>query len=389
MGSMDVPGPGATVAGLRKEIGWGQARLASAAGLSTSYLGKIERGERALSQGVAAALARAMGIPLGRVLGAAAPPPDSAGSLRKLHSAVRRFDIPGEGAATEGDLRKRLAEMVRLRGDANLSDVLEKLPGLVSGVQDHAHAAGTPQAWSMVSQAYSAVYWLAARHRWMTLADLAVTKQKIAARAADPVTLAIAARDEAGVHLNHGEWGDGLAVVDRAIVRVEESTSGRERAYALGMLHLRGLTLAGRAKEKKAADSHIAKALELAEDFSEEVNRFGIHFGPENTMVHVIATSGDLNRHRRAIEVMEQLTQGGMTLPATRISPLHMNIARSNLAVGDREKALDHLERAWALAPQLSSVHPTSREVLRVLAIRHKRSNPRLMRLARMAKMNV
>ncbi|MFI6525540.1 helix-turn-helix domain-containing protein [Streptomyces uncialis] len=383
---IEVPGPGANVARLRKARGWGQDRLAAAAGVSKSQLGKVERGERTLTQGVAASIARVMGLSLEEVLGSVPVSPNSEESLKSLQAAVRRFDLPGDTEAGEAELRNALKEMVDLRGAANLAEVLKKLPDLLSGVQAYANSTGTAEAWAMVSQAYSAVYWLAARHRWMILADLAVTKQKIAAQQADSISLAIAARDEAGVHLNHGDFMDGLAVVDRAIMQVESATTGHERAYALGMLHLRGLTLAGRAKERRTADAHINRAWNLSEEFDHELNRYGIHFGPENTAVHVIATSGDLNRHEDAIATMGDLSgKKGITLPATRISPLHMNIARSNLALGNRDSALEHLEKAWTLAPQLAKVHPTSQELLRVLTSHHKRSNPRLTKLAKLA----
>lgn len=385
---LGVPGPGANVARLRKEKGWGQDRLAAAAGVSTSQLGKVERGQRTLTQGVAASLARALGLPLEEVLGTAPVPLNAETSLKSLYAAVRRFDIPGDQTVSAEELSLSLRDMVVLRGDGDLSNLLARLPDLVAKTQAHAHSVNTPESWAMVSQAYSAVYWLAARHRWMTLADLAVTKQKIAALQADPVSLAIAARDEAGVHLNHGEFGDGLSVVDRAITQVEASTTGRQRAYALGILHLRGLTLAGRAKERHTADQHIQRAWSLAEEFHNEANRHGIHFGPENTAVHIVATSGDLNRHQDAVSTLAELTKNSrkITLPATRISPLHMNIARSELALGNRDKALEHLEQAWKLGPQLAKVHPTAQELLRVLISRHKRSNPRLTKLARMAK---
>ncbi|MFF2024835.1 helix-turn-helix domain-containing protein [Streptomyces sp. NPDC058171] len=385
--TIEVPGPGANVARLRRARGWGRDRLAAASGVSKGRLRQVEHGERALMEGTASSVARALGIPLEEVLGRAPVPRDAEGSLKALHAAVRRFDLPGGREVTEAELKRDLAHMVTLRGDANLSDVLAKLPALVSGVQTHAHTTGTVESWAMVAQAYSAVYWLAARHRWMVLADLAVTKQKIAAQQADPMSTAIAARDEAGVHLNHGDFGDGLAVVERAISHVEGVATGQERAYALGMLHLRGLTLAGRAKDRRAANSHTARAWDLAERFDGEMNRYGIHFGPENTAVHVIATSGDLNRHEDAVSIMGELERQrrGITLPATRTSPLHMNIARSHVTLGNRDTALEHLEKAWVLAPQLARVHPTSQEVLRVLTSRHKRSNPRLTRLAKLA----
>ncbi|MFI1800367.1 DNA-binding protein [Streptomyces sp. NPDC020379] len=186
----------------------------------------------------------------------------------------------------------------------------------------------------------------------MTLADLAVTKQKLAAAQADPVTLAIAGRDTAGVHLNHGEFEDGLAVVDRAICQVETHAAGQGRSCALGIPRLRGMTLAGRLKDKATADRHIAESRRLARDFDHDANRLGNHFGPQNTAVHVVATSGDLGRHQDAIDEMSRFgSRNPLVLPATRTSPLHMNVARSKLALGDRTGALEELEKAWALAP--------------------------------------
>ncbi|WP_223283883.1 MULTISPECIES: helix-turn-helix domain-containing protein [unclassified Streptomyces] len=388
---IEVPGPGANVAFERKQRGWNQDRLAAEAGVSKSLLGKIERGERPMTQGVAAALARALGMTLDELLGHAPVEVDDESRLRALNQAIRRFDLPREPEMTEAELRAGLAELVALRGKADLRAVLGALPRLVSAATNYAHANGTPEAWARVAEAYSSVYWLAARHRWMTLADLAVTKQKLAAQHADPVTLAIAARDEAGVHLNHGDFEDGLAIVDRGLVQVEQSApTGPDRSYALGILHLRGLTLAGRLRDRRTADQHIAKAWAVSQDFDRDVLRLGIHFGPQNTAVHVVATSGDLGRHEDAIDLMADIErergEGKFWLPATRTSPLHMNAARSKLALDDREGALEELEKAWALAPQMANVHPTAQELLRVLTSLHKRSNPRLTRLAKKAK---
>ncbi|WP_265737792.1 hypothetical protein [Actinacidiphila oryziradicis] len=38
---------------------------------------------------------------------------------------------------------------------------------------------GSPAAWTLVADVYSVVYWLAARHRWMHLAELATMKQRL------------------------------------------------------------------------------------------------------------------------------------------------------------------------------------------------------------------
>ncbi|MGH3907530.1 MAG: hypothetical protein ACRDTE_25645, partial [Pseudonocardiaceae bacterium] len=160
-----------------------------------------------------------------------------------------------------------------------------------------------------MADVYSAIYWLAARHRWMDLAELAIIKQRLAAERANPLAGAIATRDEAGAFLNSGDFEGGLAIVERGIVEAESSLNGRDQALGLGLLHLRGLTLAGRAGDKSEAKRYTAAAWRVAEGFSEDVDVHGIHFGPENTAIHSVATSVDLDNHREALKVADHLSR--------------------------------------------------------------------------------
>ncbi|WP_246144431.1 hypothetical protein [Actinacidiphila oryziradicis] len=157
----------------------------------------------------------------------------------------------------------------------------------------------------------------------------------------------------------------------------------------LGILHLRGLTLAGRLKDKQTTNRHIAEAWRMAEDFVEDVDEHGIHFGRENTATHVISACSDMEQHREALNTADDLIRGGVSLPATRMGPLYMNLGRSQLAIGDRGSALESLEEAWERAPEMAAVHPTSMELVRVLASLHKRSNPRLTKIVKRAGMTL
>ncbi|MGW1163004.1 hypothetical protein ACWD48_33370 [Streptomyces sp. NPDC002519] len=56
-------------------------------------------------------------------------------------------------------------------------------------------------------------------------------------------------------------------------------------------------------------------------------------------------------------------------------------------SMGDRDSALEALEEAWNVAPEMARVHPTSQELMHVLTSLHRRSNPRLTRLAKRAGM--
>ncbi|MEW1654442.1 helix-turn-helix transcriptional regulator [Streptomyces sp. NPDC093707] len=372
-----VPGPGSNVARRRKERGLSQVALARRAGVSVSLLSKIEVGDRALTQGVAAALARALELTLDALLGSA---PEK--NLNELNYVIRRFDLPGEPPKHPELLQQHVDALNTLRWNTEMFQLLQRLPAVLADVTSHAHLTGTPRAWGLVADVYSIVYWLAARHRWMHLAELATMKQRLAAERADPVAAVVAARDDAGTFLNSGDFAGGLAVVDRALVQAESTLSGRERAFGLGILHLRGLTLAGRLKDKQATNNHIEAAWRASAEFGAETAEHGIHFGPENTATHVISTASDLEQHRTALDTAEELLRSGLSLPATRVSPLHMNVARSQLALGERENTLESLEKAWAVAPEMMAVHPTSLELTRVLISQHKRSNERLTQIA-------
>jgi hypothetical protein len=219
----------------------------------------------------------------------------------------------------------------------------------------------------------------------MHVADLAVMRQRVAAEMAGPLDVAVARRDEAGTFLNNGDFDGGLTIVDRAVVAAESIADEYDRARSLNILHLRGLTLAGRLKEKGEAARHRAAAIRTAEEFDEDVNVAGITVGPANTLTHVVATDVDMENYRAAIEASPGAVDPGAGLPPTRVAPTHMNVARARLAIGDRDGALTSLQDAWDAAPQMARVHPASQEVLRVLVTLHRYSRPELTRLARRA----
>ena len=61
---MDYVAMGRTIRDLRRRHGWSMAQLAQMAGVSLSYMGRIERGTRKLSLETAASLAQALNVTL-------------------------------------------------------------------------------------------------------------------------------------------------------------------------------------------------------------------------------------------------------------------------------------------------------------------------------------
>jgi transcriptional regulator with XRE-family HTH domain len=378
---------GARVAELRKARGVTQAALARRAGISASLLSKIEVGDRTLTPGIAAAIARGLQISLGALYGEAEVSFDLGMLLENLRTAVRRYDIPDQAPVPDpAQLRADLDQAITFREQADLVALLRVLPGLLTRATTYAHAAASPQGWALLADVYSVVYALAARNRWMDLVEVAPTRQAWAVgEQSNPVLTAVADRDRAGTFLNCGDFDGGLTVVDRAIVAAETALTGPEKSFATGTLHLRGMTLAGRQGNQTEAERHIRAAWTAAEEFPHDVQIHNQIFGPANTATHVLATEGDLGRSRDVVRLAEHLTSKDAQLPPTRIGPVHINTARAQLDLGDRNGAQTSLIQAWGIAPQMAKVHPMSREVLRVLISLHRRSNPQLVKLAKQA----
>ncbi|MEU1278909.1 hypothetical protein [Streptomyces sp. NPDC005805] len=103
------------------------------------------------------AIATAFGIGLDELLGEAPPPSGEEDRLRELRGVMRRFDHPTEAPVQADRLERDLGDLFRLRGDADLAAVTQRLPGLLQRVQDRAHGSGLPGDWAGVADVYSTV----------------------------------------------------------------------------------------------------------------------------------------------------------------------------------------------------------------------------------------
>ncbi|MDX3387991.1 helix-turn-helix transcriptional regulator [Streptomyces niveiscabiei] len=155
MDAAQVPGPGSNVAKRRKEQRLSQVALARKSGVSVSLLSKIEVGDRALTPGVGAAIARALNLTLDELLGSA---PEE--NLNELNFVIRRFDIPGPPPEHPETLQQEVDDLNQLRYNSELSGILQRLPGVLSRVTNYAHFVQQPKAWTLVADVYGTVYWL-------------------------------------------------------------------------------------------------------------------------------------------------------------------------------------------------------------------------------------
>ncbi|MGX2997891.1 helix-turn-helix domain-containing protein [Streptomyces sp. JNUCC 64] len=383
--------PGENLAVLRKARGLTQRQLASKANVSLSLLSKIEIGDRTLTPAVAATLGRSMGITMAEVMGKATVTNTEKRSLTALRAALRDYDLPDRERLPDGQLAADMTMAHEYRKGMKVTQLLAVLPKLLRDATTNALEAHDAAAWTDLSQVYSTVYWLAARHRWMDMAELAVTRQRWAVeQRPTALAAAVAARDRAGTYLNFGDIERGLDIVDRALTEAQGALSGTERDTAVCILNLRGMTLAGRLRDKKEArreaERHIRSAVAASAGLgNRDEDVLGLTVGPQNTQLHRLATYVDLGRPNDALALTDDLPEALDGLPPTRVAPTHINVARAQLDTGDRDGALKNLSIAWNVAPQMARIHPMGREVFRVLTSLHRRSNPELLRLSKLS----
>ncbi|GAB2818770.1 helix-turn-helix domain-containing protein [Streptomyces daliensis] len=381
---------GENISELRKTSELTQDALAHRAKISKSLLSKIEVGDRACTPAVATNIAQALGVTTQDLYGQ--PYPESNADpqhIIDLRSATRRYAHPAGDAP---DPRQLLADVNRaaaLRADTAYNELAQMLPTLVRQATVHAHQADDPAAWLVLVDVYSCAYTIAHRLGYPDLAELIVARQQWAAtRTGTPIAEAAAAWTEAGTFQSAGDYDGGLDVVQRAITHLRQlPNDSTESIVAAGSLHLRGITLASRARDKNEAQAHMERAYQLADQLPEgDLLTHNLTFGTGNTALHELAAWVELDDPDRAVSMSTELEGNPLRgLRPTRTCHLHIDAARAYLLKGDRDGALTALMRARETAPQMARIHPMAREVLRVLVSLHRRSKPELAALARWA----
>ncbi|MFJ4688599.1 helix-turn-helix domain-containing protein [Streptomyces sp. NPDC088789] len=384
-----TPAPGENIAVLRKARGLGQAKLARLAGISVSLLSKIEVGLRPATPPVVAALSKAMKVPTQRIYGQPfLGPSEQSDLLNDLRGAVRRHTLPKEDVPRPSQLAADVDKAMRLRSEARYLELLEMLPRLLDQATATALSApGETGAWSQVADVYGCAYAAAHRLAQPDLADMIVARQSWAAHQTwNPEAEVATAWNLAGTYQSAGQYDDGLAIVDQAIVKYERMSESVTMATALslGSLHLRGVVLASRHKDKSATADHLKMAKRYAEQIPTDVLWHNLTFGAENTALYELAAHVELGKPTQAAEMGDPLMQSPpTTLAPSRLGRMYIDIARAKLDVKDHTGAEEALTRAFKVSPQMAELHPMSREVIRVLFVLHQRARPVLLAMAK------
>lgn len=376
---------GARIAQYRKLRSLTQRGLAMRSHVSYSTLTKVESGHAIASPAVLAALARALSINVTQLTGQPYVNELREAGLEELVEPLRlaldTYDLgpsddvnPRNLAEVENDVRS-LCDQVMVQGlvgnvAAELPGLLDELGAMVNGIPD-------PRTWRALAHAYRCVQHVASKWGYRDLAVVALDRMGWAAeRSDDALVAALRFHERAHEHLRAGQYRHGQTLLSRAEQTADSGPAGLERTALLGQVHLAASIRSARSGDSSATDDHLEAAAELAHHAGEVPHVFWLSFGPTNVALHRVATLIERDRHDEAITTADSLSLPHRWQP-TRLAHHAMDLSRSHVAMGQTRRALECLDDARRLAPQVTRFHPTTRQAVEhLLATRRRVPQP-------------
>lgn len=364
--------PGATarrVAEVRALRRLTQSQLATAAAVSLSLIRKIEQGSRRATPDMLGAIAAALDVELGALTVA----PEYTESrvhalLPDLRRALESYDMPDDGPVrTLAELRGAVSDTVDWRLASQYTRIAQHLPALLEelcrAVQLH-RGADQQEAFRLLALAYRAADGVAYKFGYRDLSSRIIELMRWAASgAADELLDAAVAYVRTEVFFANHNLQHGLRALDSAAGLVRPGTSA-QAAAAYGSLHMRAAVVAARCGDAAACD-HLGEAHDAARHVNEGVYH-GTAFGPSSVRVHEVAVAVERGDGGAAVQQAAGWAPP-LQLPAERRSHYYIDLARAQLWVGHRDKALICLQAARDIAPQHVREHPQVRQTLATL----------------------
>jgi transcriptional regulator with XRE-family HTH domain len=384
-------GTGARIAQYRKLRGLTQRGLALRANVAYGTLTKVESGHASPQPALVAAVARALGVDIGRLTGrttqADGPAPVVEELLEPLRLALDAYDFgpetvhPRPFPVVEADVFARTRELM---ADGLIANVAAAVPGLLEELAVLAAADDADaRVWRAMAHAYRCAHHIASRWGYRDLAMLALDRMgRAAERGGEPLLEALRDHERAHELLRAGQHHRAHVLLARAERIAERADPGAGRSALAGTGHLAASVHAARDGDERTAGDHLAEAEALAGDAGEVDSAFWLGFGPTNVALHRVSALIALERHGEAVEAAR-----GLRLPAswhaTRLGYHHMDLGRAHAALGEHDRALRSLVEARRIAPQQTRVHPTTRETVEQLLSNKRNVSEGLARYAR------
>ncbi|MGH3777015.1 MAG: helix-turn-helix domain-containing protein [Pseudonocardiaceae bacterium] len=346
---------------------WRQLNLREAAGLaglSFSFWGQVERGEKPVtSRKTLEAMAGALRVHPGELTGQPWARQDVASTesqagLENIESALECYEL---GVDPEVSVRawpqiaedlKRLVTTMRWTADyAAQSELAPVVLEQLHGAYVHMPRQ-RPEVLVGLMRAYAAAMWTTKRLNGRGLPSLAARAvQQCAQTLNDPVWLGYAC------HLRGAATGqlDRAAHYRRSVAAAEDLTSlldCDDALQACGMLHLSAAQAAAAQADHPTAATHLAEASALAARMDTEVGTWADwRFGPTKVGIRKTSIALEFREHGQALEAAKAVRPE--LVAAVQQAEFWAAVGRAMVAEKKtRDKAVGVLVHAEQLAPQ-------------------------------------
>jgi transcriptional regulator with XRE-family HTH domain len=406
---------------LRRAHGMTQQLLADRAGVSLSYIEKLERGgTRQPSVGTLTAIAAVLNVPLDTLLcqgpRQAAPGP---GAARAEPAALTASRGPGGGDRQEPDpsvISAMLAEAASGRAPADTEplaliltgsaagaavcepgvlpdisalaseaddarrdyqacryfELASQLPGLLARL-DLACAMldgdARAKASALSADAYHVAAGLLLKLDDQGLACLAADRSMRAAQAsADPVMVAASARIITHTLMSGGHLPAAVSAANSYATRLDHDMAPHtpDSLSVYGALLLRGAIAAAQHDDRGSAHELLGEADQAARQFGADGNLRWTAFGPANAALHRVNIAVTLGDAGTAIDVARRVDLSKIAV-TERKAALLIDVARAFFQWGRHEKAYVALRAAEATAHEEVAGRPSVRRLVRDL----------------------
>ncbi|MFD8385361.1 helix-turn-helix domain-containing protein [Streptomyces sp. NPDC059679] len=360
---------GARIAHARKVRRLTQRELADLSHVSYSTLTKVEQGVLPASPSVIGALARALSVPVTELTGQPyleeLRQDQLDGLINPIREALNLYDLGPDPDVTPRPVEEleahaeKLCAMVRA---TNIKQVAADLPGLIHEATTTAHTNPVDSNWRLLASTYRTAYDVTTKLGFPDLSTVALDRMDWAAqRASDPVLGGMRQYMRALADLRAGDYRTGKRLVGLAMATLEQAEPGRAADVVMGQLHLGAAVLAGRSKDKVAAEGHLSAAERIAEGTGPAEKVHWLSFGPANVGVHRVSVLAELDLYAEAVHYEQEVAiPDGW--PPSRLAHHHAEVARAQMWTGRTDAAFKSLLKARKLAPQQTRYHPTVRE---------------------------
>ncbi|GAA3740028.1 helix-turn-helix domain-containing protein [Salinactinospora qingdaonensis] len=350
---------GPTLRSRREQLGWTQEYLAERSGLSTDYIGRIERGTRTASLQTIMRLARALDCDPGDLTGKTnrvQPIGDS--SVLAVRDAV--YDpallLPGppEGEPTPPrELMRTVEKGYGAYFSGEFGALAAMVPRLLTQCRDARHAHGiTP-----VAAPYAHAYDLAAAllvHTGKDDAALAAIERAVltAREGNDEFRPVSFLGTYAWVLLHMGRYREAESLVVRAAddIAPRMSDTDEPRLAAWGGLMMQAAVVTATDHRSDQAETYLAAARSAAVRMPQEQRRYWISFGPTQVAVQSTHIHTTLDQPDKALKAARDVQPNDLL--SIQYGRHLLDVAQSQVARRRTDEAMVTAAKAHELSPE-------------------------------------